>query len=499
MNLKNIKATYIFNFLAFLILLAILFIYNEFEQTKVSVEKINIESKLKYVDDISDNIFDFIKEDLNGENIFEFLSSNEKERRKLERYLEIFTTDRFRYIYLIDKKDTNATRFRFLLDGSKNIDDKSEFLEPFIPLNEAKFNQVLTSKRSVFFQHKDDTNLWMTYIKPFIVDDKVVALLVFDFSLKEYVSIIEVSNRLGGVLKYGSIFLLVIFIVIIWFSFVDLKRERLKQEINKKLKQKSLELKELNEHLEDRIKQEIEKNRLKDQQLLEQSRLAQMGEMISMIAHQWRQPLNAISSMSTSIKVKLLLGKADAEFLNIASEKISHSSEYLSQTIDDFRNFYKSQKELQETSFEEIVHDVMNIIGVSLDSKNIKIKINIESKERFNSYANELRQVLMNLIKNAEDIFMEDNIQDATIYIKVYKDGDCHVLSVTDNAGGIDEKIIGKIFDPYFSTKKQKDGTGLGLYMSKTIVEEHCKGELNVSNVDGGVCFTIKVPNMKFI
>jgi len=105
----------------------------------------------------------------------------------------------------------------------------------------------------------------------------------------------------------------------------------------------------------------------------------------------------------------------------------------------------------------------------------------------------------MNLIKNAEDIFMEENIQGASICIKVDKDGDYHLLSVTDNAGGIDEKIIGKIFDPYFSTKKQKDGTGLGLYMSKTIVNDHCKGELSVSNIDGGVCFTIKVPNMKFI
>jgi len=366
MNLKNIRATYIFNFLAFLILLAILFIYNEFEQTKTTVEKINIESKLKYVDDISSNIFGFIREDLDGKTIFELLSSSEEERKKLERYLEVFTTDRYRYIYLIDKKDADANRFRFLLDGSKNTDDKSEFLEPFIPLNEDKFNLALTSKKAIFFQHKDDTKLWMTYIKPFLVEDKVVALLVFDFSLKEYVTIVEVSDSLGSVFKYGSFFLLVIFIVIVWFSFVDLKREKLKQDINKKLKLKSLELKELNESLEDRIKQEIEKNRLKDQQLLEQSRLAQMGEMISMIAHQWRQPLTAISSMSASIKVKLALGKADAEFLNIASDKISHSSEYLSQTIDDFRDFYKPQKELQETSFEEIVGDVIKIIGVSL-------------------------------------------------------------------------------------------------------------------------------------
>jgi signal transduction histidine kinase len=104
----------------------------------------------------------------------------------------------------------------------------------------------------------------------------------------------------------------------------------------------------------------------------------------------------------------------------------------------------------------------------------------------------------MNLIKNAEDVFLESEISEAKILIKIYKDDKYHVVSVADNAGGIDESIMKKIFDPYFSTKKQKDGTGLGLYMSKTIVEEHCQGKLEVLNVDGGACFTIKVPNMKF-
>ncbi len=498
MKLKNIKATYVFNILAFFILIASISIYKQFDKTKEKVRNINIESNIKNVNEISDNILGFIREDMSSKTILELLK-NKKERNKLEHYLEILITDRYKYIYLIDKEKPDSLRFRFLLDGAKNINEKSEFLEPFIPLNNEKFILALKTKKTVFFNHEDETKLWMTYIKPFIVNGKVQALLVFDFSLKEYTDIVKVSTNMEKNFKYAFLFLLLILMVIVWFSFIDLKREKIKEEINKKLKQKSSQLIELNDSLEERIQREIEKNRLKNQQLMEQSRLAQMGEMISMIAHQWRQPLSAISSMSASIKLKLILGKVDEEFLKIASEKISHSSEYLSQTIDDFRNFYKSQKEMQETSFKEIVDDVLKIVSVSLDNKKIEVKVDIESEDVFVTYANELKQVLMNLIKNAEDIFEESKIKDAKIIIKTYSDEKFYFLSVTDNAGGIDKSVIKKIFDPYFSTKKQKDGTGLGLYMSKTIVEEHCQGSLDVLNIDGGACFIIKVPNIKFI
>jgi signal transduction histidine kinase len=496
--MKNIKPSYVFNLLAFFILLATIFMYNQFNKTKDTIKKTNIESNLEYVDEISDNILEFIKEDLNKQKLVEVLDKDEKEIDKFESYLRLFSTTRYRYIYLIDKENIDSPRFRILLDGSENLEDKSEFMEPFMPLNNEEFTRAYKTKSSVYFRHQDDTKLWMTYIKPFVVNGNTEALLVFDFSLKDYDVILKLSNKLSRNFKYGFSFFLIVLLIIIWFSYVDLKREKQKEFITEQLKLKSFELEKLNENLEEKVKKEIEKNRLKDQQLLEQSRLAQMGEMISMIAHQWRQPLNAISSMSTSIKVKLALGKADAEFLNIASDKISHSAQYLSQTIDDFRNFYKSQKELQESSFEEIVQDVMKIIGVSLENKNIDIVLDIQSHDRFNTYTNELKQVLMNLIKNAEDVFLESEISEAKILIKIYKDDEYHVISVADNAGGIDESIMKKIFDPYFSTKKQKDGTGLGLYMSKIIVEEHCQGKLEVSNVDGGACFTIKVPNMKF-
>ncbi|MEA3387640.1 MAG: ATP-binding protein [Patescibacteria group bacterium] len=263
-------------------------------------------------------------------------------------------------------------------------------------------------------------------------------------------------------------------------SFNDMGNELNILHINMQteIENKTKELKELNDGLEQKIKLEVEKNRKKDQQMVEQSRLAQMGEMISMIAHQWRQPLAAISSTSAGINLKAKLNKLDKETAIELSTKIGSYSQHLSTTIDDFREFFKSNKEKSKMSYDEIIQSVMNIVEISIANKNIKIIKDLQCKSQFNSYPNEIKQVVLNLIKNAEDVLIEKDIQNPTITIKT-KD---NILYISDNGGGIPEDIMPKIFDPYFSTKTKKDGTGLGLYMSKTIIEEHCGGELSVSN-----------------
>ncbi len=239
------------------------------------------------------------------------------------------------------------------------------------------------------------------------------------------------------------------------------------------------------------LEQELANNRIKDKQLLEQSRLAQMGEMISMIAHQWRQPLSAISGASTAIQLKAKRDKLTNEVALDLSKKISDYSQHLSSTIDDFRNFFKSNKKKQKTSYKEIIDGVLNIVSESMSNKNINIVKNLEAKDGFESYPNELKQVVLNLIKNAEDVLVSKDKGDKNIYLKSYREDNCCVLEVSDNAGGIPEDIIDKVFDPYFSTKTKKDGTGLGLYMSKTIIEDHCGGKLEVSNNSDGAVFTI--------
>ncbi len=269
-------------------------------------------------------------------------------------------------------------------------------------------------------------------------------------------------------------------------SFEDITQAKVLYKKNKELN----ELNELNENLEKNLME-------KDKQLLQQSRFAQMGEMLSMIAHQWRQPLNAISATSISVNLKSKLGKLKPEDLVNYMENISNYSQHLSQTINDFRDFFKSNKDIKEVSFCQLIESVLGIIEISIETKGIKLIKELESKEKFNTYPNEIKQVILNLVKNAEDILLEKNIKNPFIKIKTYKIEDNHILEVGDNGGGVPEKIIDHIFDPYFSTKGDKDGTGLGLYMSKTIIEKHCGGKLSVFNDNNGAVFRIKLFNIR--
>jgi len=267
------------------------------------------------------------------------------------------------------------------------------------------------------------------------------------------------------------------------------QRESELKQANELLLQKTQEISQINSTLEERIKEEIEKNRKQDQQILQQSRLAQMGEMISMIAHQWRQPLAAISSAAISLEVKASLNKLDKETTVSISQKISGYSQHLSTTIDDFRNFFKTNKKREEMTYTDIIKSVLNIIEISIVNKNIELVQKLQSDKVFDSYPNEVKQVLLNILKNAEEVLLEREVKNPKITIETQE----NKLLVKDNGGGIDEEIMDKIFDPYFSTKTEKNGTGLGLYMSKTIIEDHCKGKLSAYNDDEGAVFTIEL------
>jgi PAS domain S-box-containing protein len=242
------------------------------------------------------------------------------------------------------------------------------------------------------------------------------------------------------------------------------------------------------ELLQEKVKEEEEKHRLTQELMQQQSRLAQMGEMLSMIAHQWRQPLTAITATTSTLQVKAMSGTLEQKKIIELAQKINDYSQHLSTTINDFRNFFKITKHKQNTDFKSIVNSVLSIIESTLYSNNISLRI--EEKEPLESlytYNNEIKQVILNLIKNAEDALIEKKIDNPEIIIEI----DGRTLTVRDNAGGIPKEILSKIFDPYFSTKLEKDGTGLGLYMSKIIIEEHCEGRLTVENGTEGAIFRI--------
>lgn len=236
------------------------------------------------------------------------------------------------------------------------------------------------------------------------------------------------------------------------------------------------------------------KNKEQTSYMLHQSRMAQMGEMISMIAHQWRQPLASISAISGTLLVDIAVDEYDSKFFEERLESISDLSDHLSSTIDDFRHFFTKNKKSEKATLKEIIDGTLQIIRIAVESNNIELIIKYNKDKRIETYVNEVKQVLLNILKNAEDALLEQEVQDAKIYINSYVEDDNAYICVEDNAGGIPEKFLVKIFDPYFSTKHSHDGTGLGLYMSKTIIEEHCKGKLDVQNSTKGAKFIITLP-----
>jgi len=482
--ISKIKTIYLFTVVAIMLLIATIFLYSKFEYTKQNIVKTNLGGQISYTNDITNKLEKNIIKSIKNNNLFDTLENDIKLREKIEEKLSLFITTRYRYVYIVDKVSSSDNQFRVLLDGTQNNDDKSEFLELFTPLNTKIWNKSYEYNQNEFFEHKEGMNLWMTFLNPIEINGKVVGLMVIDFALEDHKYIVKNLVDLDETFKYVVIFFIIIFFLYIWFSYFDLQREKEKENI-----QKQLQI--LNKSLESKIEDELKKSRKKDKQLLQQSRLAQMGEMISMIAHQWRQPLAAISSASLAINFKAQRENLNNEIAINLSSKIIGYSKHLSSTIDDFRNFFKTNKEKQLTSFEEIINGAFNIIEDSLLSKNIKIEKEIVDEYNFESYPNELKQVVLNLIKNAEDVLLEKDIEDPFIKIKIYKNNLECILEVSDNAGGIPLNIIDKIFDPYFSTKIKKDGTGLGLYMSKTIIEDHCSGKLEVINNKNGAIFKI--------
>ncbi|MDX1294743.1 MAG: cache domain-containing protein [Sulfurimonadaceae bacterium] len=232
----------------------------------------------------------------------------------------------------------------------------------------------------------------------------------------------------------------------------------------------------------------------KDALLYRQSKLAAMGEMISMIAHQWRQPLGSISAATGGLKLQLELDMFNKETFDQKLDDINGYVQYMSKTVDDFRNFYRPDKTRELISLKEVVSSSLTIMEPVLKQHNIKVDTWFETDEPIDSYTNELVQVVLNLIKNAKDAHVEQGTTDPSIKLTVLKnDDETQTLIVSDNNGGVPEELIDKIFEPYFTTKDERNGTGLGLYMSKTIIEEHCGGTLSVKN-DNGAHFMITLP-----
>lgn len=218
-----------------------------------------------------------------------------------------------------------------------------------------------------------------------------------------------------------------------------------------------------------------------------------LEEMISNIAHQWRQPLTELSSILMFIKLKFDTKTLDSKIMENKIEDATQVLEYMSHTIDDFRGFFSPKKEKERFYLHELIENILLISSNMFKNNNIEIVCDIDKNIVLNSYLNELQQVILNILKNAKDALVENNIKSPYIKIEAKVDEKNIYLSITDNAGGIKTEPINKIFEAYFTTKPQGQGTGIGLYMSKMILEKSMKGKLFVENIEDKARFTIKL------
>ena len=240
---------------------------------------------------------------------------------------------------------------------------------------------------------------------------------------------------------------------------------------------------------------ELEKQR-NETILINQSKLASMGEMIGNIAHQWRQPLTHLSYIIMNLKAAHENNKLDKNYLQKKTDEATSQIEFMSHTIDDFRNFFKVSKQKESFSLVSCVNESINLLKESFKSLDIEFDFVYEKDLKVKTYKGELSQVIFNLLNNAKEEFVRREIEKPRLLVKLIEKNTNMMIQISDNAGGIDEKIIKKIFEPYFTTKDK--GLGIGLYMSKTIIEKNIEGKLEVENIENGVQFTVSLPkNMK--
>lgn len=297
--------------------------------------------------------------------------------------------------------------------------------------------------------------------------------------------------------KYISQVLLVSTLIIVLIGIISLLMARKINQVfanyKDNVEKKELELQDINKNLEKRIDKALSEAKKKDRAMLHQSRLARMGAMLSMIAHQWRQPLSEVSGILMELETANKFNKVDDKLIRESVNESNKLIQFMSHTIDDFKNFFKPDKKKIRFYVDDACNEAISLAGASIKSYHIKLHKKVKCNSIIYGYEREFAQVMLNLISNAKDILNQRKIENPRIDVVVDVQGKDVIVTVEDNAGGVEEEHLDLIFEPYFTTKESSKGTGLGLYMAKMIIEKNMNGELTVENSENGALFKVVV------
>ena len=404
--------------------------------------------------------------------------------------------DYLKYIYphlLIEVEEDMNEMMKLLLQGkvfgAVELDEKADYVVNKYGYGKLKINGFLAKDRplplSIGVQEDDPILLSIIEKSLAKISEQKIDKIFHSWRLTRY----QNQTDYGLIIKI----LIVASFILLTLLYYQRKLKRFNIELKKQVAAKTKELREINQSLEKSVEEKVSEIIQKDKLLTAQSKQAVMGEMISMIAHQWRQPLSTITLQISNLQIKKMMGEEiDDLYIDKMLAQISETIIYLSDTVDDFQTYFRPDKKPIKVEVHELLGKVINFVQPRLKGKKMSVVIKKENDIFINVYANELTQVILNIVNNAIDALEEVDKDGKTICLGVIDSEDVVQISVEDNGPGIDEENKEKLFEPYFSTKG-KNGTGLGLYMSQMIVEKQFNGKIEAQSSEEGSIFIVSI------
>lgn len=379
--------------------------------------------------------------------------------------------------YLPSAENDNFVTTMIKNDQNKEINNKeSDLIKPLKNRIEAKMKKGDKFAEYLEKRDKNNNNEILTFaFYPIhnILSNEIIAWIVGYEENNQSIEFILKTSKIVQIFSFIFLFIM--------FYFLN-RIINQKEILDKKVQEKTDILNALNQNLENKILDEVQKNSLIQEKLFRAEKLSAMGEMIANIAHQWRQPLCVISIGITGMKVEKEFGLLNDEKFNETCELINQNVQYLSKTIEDFNNFIKGTDTIEEFIIEKNIENFLNLISLDIKQQNISIILDIEKNISIKNYPNLLQQCFINIFNNSKDALIQTKDQERLFFISVKKENNKAIIQIKDNAGGIPQSILPKIFEPYFTTKHQSQGTGLGLNLTYNLVVDGMKGSIVARN-----------------